>query len=961
MSILLSSLRRDQSMGRVRSFSNDVSEDDKKKLMNLTVPLPHRENERLMLLRECQILDSPAEESYDRFTFMSARIFKVPISVISLVDVDRQWFKARVGLSVSETHRDLAFCSHCILEKTERILLVNDALQDPRFAQNPLVIGYPFIRFYAGASLLVDGIKVGTLCIIDTVPWHTFTIQQQKILIDLADTLSEMMTTRRRAYLDQQYQGIKIQQSVLTMIQSPLSDLQESFHTLQQVKKKLKSSSWQSKESFVKELLLLDEKVHNFNSEMLYFEQLLDLSLRSLSNMISQKQKHKRNSFAKPQQIQLYSSSFSAPTITENVFHVVHLSNSEQHPQPLHNRSVQLRRSMDIKYPVSSPKHSEESKVIVTCNNDQSASMLETNFQERVSGKGNPEPSTNLINITDTVILILATLITHVVEVQGNVIAISLPNELPAAVTETSPLLFIQLQCQFPSSATQLGTVGSSQEMKEISVGAPTSNENSGIDSDCAQSVVSEKNDANASSLWIDGVISSPLMDTVALLLSSVFGTVVFHPQEHFFGLEIPLSSSSVSFRDQSLEDMEQNDLPVSNTNNCEIFANRPIKASWQQFVELEKIEFSIEELAKVLSAHPHFQGSFSSISTFSTSSSAVAVREPPVISQNASSIQEQDFANSLADTIKTSIEPLVDAIVKSASPSLSPALSPAVMTTIAPLLTPQLSRLSPQLSRANSHKNNIHTNSINNNVVMDSTHSPSHPLQHGSPAATMSRSRTTSMHNVVVLSDEAPSHHLGNKSIDNPSNNNSVHFHSRHRTLSNDHRDRSDSWRDVTQGSNRSDSFTNQRLTCENSKTIQMKMKAKPSPRYHNLNLHTNNNSSSPSGDAGTIEKKMADNIHKKVDAEDITAADDTLAHLQIHEKQRKKKNSVFDNIWQRLFPMFSSNTQQVVCHSDSDGLLYEQTESNQLKKDNVRETNPGNLIPATTPSSTGSQRVVS
>ena len=115
-----------------------------------------------------------------------------------MVDVDRQWFKSRVGLGPSETSRDDAFCSYTILEETSRVMFVPNALEDPRFANNPLVLGYPDIRFYAGASIIIAGIKIGTLCLIDRKPWKEFSIKNQEILIGLADTIGQLMSDKRK-------------------------------------------------------------------------------------------------------------------------------------------------------------------------------------------------------------------------------------------------------------------------------------------------------------------------------------------------------------------------------------------------------------------------------------------------------------------------------------------------------------------------------------------------------------------------------------------------------------------------------------------------------------------------------------------------------------------------------------------------------------------------------------------
>ncbi len=132
-------------------------------------PLPAREEERLAALRALKILDTPPEERFDRITRIAQRLFDVPIVLLSLVDADRQWFKSRQGLDVTETPREISFCGHAILGSD--ILVIPDAQQDPRFADNPMVCGEPYARFYAGYPLSgSDGSKLGTLCIKDRRP-----------------------------------------------------------------------------------------------------------------------------------------------------------------------------------------------------------------------------------------------------------------------------------------------------------------------------------------------------------------------------------------------------------------------------------------------------------------------------------------------------------------------------------------------------------------------------------------------------------------------------------------------------------------------------------------------------------------------------------------------------------------------------------------------------------------------
>jgi GAF domain-containing protein len=127
---------------------------------------PDDEERRLSSLRGLLILDSAPEERFDALTAYAAATFDVPIALVSLVDADRQWFKSRCGLGATETGRDVSFCGHAIL-RTD-VMVIEDAFSDPRFADNPLVLGEPHIRFYAGAPLVLsDGTRPGTFCLID--------------------------------------------------------------------------------------------------------------------------------------------------------------------------------------------------------------------------------------------------------------------------------------------------------------------------------------------------------------------------------------------------------------------------------------------------------------------------------------------------------------------------------------------------------------------------------------------------------------------------------------------------------------------------------------------------------------------------------------------------------------------------------------------------------------------------
>lgn len=134
-----------------------------------TAPIPDDEIKRVAALRDLDILDTPREAVFDDIVRIAASVCGAPIALVSFVDTDRQWFKARVGLDAEQGPRSSAFCAHAILD--DEIFVVHDATADHRFYDHPLVSGAPHIRFYAGAPLsLPSGDRVGTLCLIDTVP-----------------------------------------------------------------------------------------------------------------------------------------------------------------------------------------------------------------------------------------------------------------------------------------------------------------------------------------------------------------------------------------------------------------------------------------------------------------------------------------------------------------------------------------------------------------------------------------------------------------------------------------------------------------------------------------------------------------------------------------------------------------------------------------------------------------------
>jgi diguanylate cyclase (GGDEF)-like protein/PAS domain S-box-containing protein len=147
------------------------------------------EEERIKALHALRVLDTPQEDRFDRFTRIAAAAFDAPIVLVSLVDAKRQWFKSRTGLDACETPRSMSFCSHAVA--LDDLLVVPDTRLDERFADNPLVVGAPFIRFYAGQPVhSVDGQALGTLCIIDQQPRH-FGDLEKRMLRDLAQMVQD--------------------------------------------------------------------------------------------------------------------------------------------------------------------------------------------------------------------------------------------------------------------------------------------------------------------------------------------------------------------------------------------------------------------------------------------------------------------------------------------------------------------------------------------------------------------------------------------------------------------------------------------------------------------------------------------------------------------------------------------------------------------------------------------------
>lgn len=161
----------------------------------IVAPIPQNDEQRLEALRRYQILDTSPDSDFDDLVALASHICGTPIALVSLVDSDRQWFKAKTGMDVDQTPRDISFCGHAIL--TDELFVVEDARTDERFADNPLVVSDPSIRFYAGAQLMTPGgHALGALCVMDSVP-RTLTPVQQEGLRALSRQAVALMEYKR--------------------------------------------------------------------------------------------------------------------------------------------------------------------------------------------------------------------------------------------------------------------------------------------------------------------------------------------------------------------------------------------------------------------------------------------------------------------------------------------------------------------------------------------------------------------------------------------------------------------------------------------------------------------------------------------------------------------------------------------------------------------------------------------
>lgn len=216
--------------------------------MYMDYPVPKNEAKRIKVLWEYDILDTVPEEVFDELTALAGLICGAPISLISLVDENRQWFKSKVGLDLKETSRNVSLCAHAIMQ--DDLFIIPDATLDERFKDFPLVTDYPKIRFYAGAPLVTpDGHALGTLCVLDKVPRQLDENQKQALRVLARHVMVQLELRRHSKELAGARSDCDKAKSDLTKAKAEIASLKKALAAGKKVAKKRPATAKKKKAS----------------------------------------------------------------------------------------------------------------------------------------------------------------------------------------------------------------------------------------------------------------------------------------------------------------------------------------------------------------------------------------------------------------------------------------------------------------------------------------------------------------------------------------------------------------------------------------------------------------------------------------------------------------------------------------------------------------------------------------